>query len=109
MYIREANIVDIPQIQIVRHAVKENALSSPAPDLVVVNPPRRGLHEALTCWLDSGAVRNVLYSSCNVETLARDLARMPRLVARRARLFDMFPQTGHHEVLVWLRREGVGS
>jgi len=30
MYIREANIVDIPQIQIVRHAVKENALSSPA-------------------------------------------------------------------------------
>ena len=100
---------DIGPIEFVAGDATAYALSSPAPDLVLVNPPRRGLHEALTCWLDSGAARNVLYSSCNVETLARDLARMPRLVARRARLFDMFPQTGHHEVLVWLRREGVGS
>jgi 23S rRNA (uracil747-C5)-methyltransferase len=49
-------------------------------------------------------VRHVLYSSCNVESLAKDLSRMPSLVARRARLFDMFPQTSHHEVLVLLDR-----
>jgi len=81
------------------------ALAHPAPDLVVVNPPRRGLDEALTRWLDGSSVRDVVYSSCNVTTLARDLARMPRLLPHRARLFDMFPQTDHHEVLVWLRRE----
>ncbi len=79
-------------------------LTHPAPDLVVVNPPRRGLDEALTDWLEASTVRDVLYSSCNVTTLTRDLARMPSFLARQARLFDMFPQTDHHEVMVWLRR-----
>ncbi len=76
----------------------------PAPDLVVVNPPRRGVDEALTDWLEASTVRDVIYSSCNVTTLARDLVRMPSLLPHRARMFDMFPQTDHHEVMVWLRR-----
>ena len=38
-------------------------------------------------------------------TLARDLAAMPSLRPRRARLLDMFPQTGHDEVVVLLTRE----
>ena len=46
----------------------------------------------------------VIYSSCNVDSLARDLAAMPSLRPIRARLFDMFPQTDHHEVMVRLRR-----
>ena len=69
------------------------ALAHPAPDLVVVNPPRRGLDEELTDWLETTTVRDVVYSSCNVTTLARDIARMPSLLPRQARLFDMFPQT----------------
>ncbi|HOR15007.1 MAG TPA: 23S rRNA (uracil(747)-C(5))-methyltransferase RlmC [Dermatophilaceae bacterium] len=80
------------------------AIAHPAPDLVVVNPPRRGLDESLTSWLEASAVRDVVYSSCNVTTLARDLAKMPSLIPHQARLFDMFPQTDHHEVMVWLRR-----
>ena len=83
------------------------AIGHPAPDLVVVNPPRRGLDEALTDWLEAGGVRDVVYSSCNITTLARDLARMPSLLPHQARLFDMFPQTDHHEVMVWLRRGPV--
>jgi 23S rRNA (uracil747-C5)-methyltransferase len=83
------------------------AIAHPAPDLVVVNPPRRGLDEALTDWLEGSAVREVVYSSCNLTTLARDLARMPSLLPHQARLFDMFPQTDHHEVMVWLRRAPV--
>ncbi|WP_153503633.1 methyltransferase domain-containing protein [Cumulibacter manganitolerans] len=72
-------------------------------DLIVVNPPRRGIGE-LAGLLDGGDVRTVLYSSCNAESLARDLDRMPSLRPARARLFDMFPQTWHHEVLVLLER-----
>ncbi|RNL64069.1 23S rRNA (uracil(747)-C(5))-methyltransferase RlmC [Nocardioides marmoriginsengisoli] len=82
------------------------ALDSPPPDLVVVNPPRRGIGTELTDWLEASTVRQVLYSSCNPESLARDLARMPSLVPRRARLFDMFPHTEHVEVLTLLERTG---
>lgn len=74
------------------------------PDVVVVNPPRRGLGEELSVWLEHSGVRTVVYSSCNVASLARDLALMPSLRPERARLFDMFPQTSHHEVMALLRR-----
>lgn len=73
------------------------------PDLVVVNPPRRGIGP-LAAQLEASGVRRVLYSSCNARTLADDLAAMPSMQVRRARLFDMFPQTRHHEVLVDLVR-----
>jgi 23S rRNA (uracil747-C5)-methyltransferase len=75
----------------------------PVPDLVVVNPPRRGIGP-LAGWLEDSGVERVLYSSCNATTLARDLDAMPSLRPVRARLFDMFPQTRHHEVLVLLER-----
>ncbi|MFL6062037.1 MAG: methyltransferase domain-containing protein, partial [Marmoricola sp.] len=75
-----------------------------APDLVVVNPPRRGIGEELAGWLDGSRAEYVLYSSCNPETLARDLAAMPGFAAVGARVFDMFPHTDHVEVLTLLRR-----
>lgn len=75
-----------------------------APDLVIVNPPRRGLGPRLAGWIESSGVGAVLYSSCNPATLATDMARMPSLRPLRARLFDMFPHTDHAEVLVLLRR-----
>ncbi|WP_158370579.1 23S rRNA (uracil(747)-C(5))-methyltransferase RlmC [Cellulosimicrobium cellulans] len=75
-----------------------------APDLVIVNPPRRGIGPALAGWLEDSGVRDVVYSSCNAASLARDLAGMPSLRPRRARLLDMFPQTGHYEVVVALSR-----
>lgn len=74
------------------------------PEFVIVNPPRRGVGESLSTWLEGSPIRHVLYSSCNPESLARDLARMPSFVVREARLFDMFPHTGHLEVAVLLER-----
>ena len=75
-----------------------------APDAVIVNPPRRGLGAELCATLENSTVQTVVYSSCNAESLARDLAAMPSLRARRIRVFDMFPQTTHYEVMVLLTR-----
>ncbi len=76
------------------------------PDLVVVNPPRRGVGPELARHLEDSGVRHVVYSSCNAESLARDLAAMPSLRPTRARVLDMFPQTPHYEVVVLLSRQG---
>lgn len=73
-------------------------------DLVIVNPPRRGIGADLCTALERAAPRHIIYSSCNATTLARDLAALPGYRVTRARLFDMFPQTRHHEVIVRLER-----
>lgn len=75
-----------------------------APDVVIVNPPRRGLGPELARWLERSPVRSVVYSSCHSGSLARDLAEMPSLVPVRGRVLDMFPQTMHYEVVTLLER-----
>jgi len=75
-----------------------------APQLVIVNPPRRGLGAGLSGYLNQSRVRWVIYSSCNAESLARDLAAMPAFKPHQARLLDMFPHTQHFEVIVLLSR-----
>jgi 23S rRNA (uracil747-C5)-methyltransferase len=75
-----------------------------APDLVIVNPPRRGIGRELSGWLESSDVGHVVYSSCNAQSLARDLADMPSLRPTRGRLLDMFPNTAHYEAVVLLER-----
>ncbi|MBK9475897.1 MAG: methyltransferase domain-containing protein [Tetrasphaera sp.] len=76
------------------------------PDLVVVNPPRRGLGAELADWLQTCRAKHLIYSSCNVNSLAADLARMPSWRVEEVRLFDMFPQTGHAEVAARISRSG---
>ncbi|WP_309080474.1 23S rRNA (uracil(747)-C(5))-methyltransferase RlmC [Zhihengliuella sp.] len=77
---------------------------SDVPELVVVNPPRRGIGPDLAGWLEDSAVQHVLYSSCNAVTLAKDLERMPSLKPVKARVMDMFPQSNHYEVITLLAR-----
>lgn len=74
------------------------------PELVVVNPPRRGIGPELSRWLETSGVQHVVYSSCNAQSLARDLQEMPSYAVTRGRVLDMFPNTGHYEVLVRLDR-----
>lgn len=78
------------------------------PDLVIVNPPRRGVGDELATWLNRATpVRHVIYSSCNPVTLAKDLSLMPRLRPIAGRVFDMFPHTSHLEVAVLLERASL--
>ena len=75
-----------------------------APDVIIVNPPRRGLGVDLATWLQASGPRHVIYSSCNPESLARDLAAMPDYRVTRARVLDMFPQSTHLEAITLLER-----
>lgn len=76
------------------------AMGRSGPELVIVNPPRRGIGPELTAWLERSATRHLVYSSCNPDSLARDLAALPSFKVTDARVFDMFPQTSHQEVLI---------
>lgn len=90
-------------------AIEEAAGPAGPPDIVVVNPPRRGLGPELAGWLERSGVRDVLYSSCNPASLADDLAAMPSLRIVAGRYVDMFPHTEHAEVIVRLRRIAPGE
>jgi 23S rRNA (uracil747-C5)-methyltransferase len=81
--------------------------SRAAPDVVIVNPPRRGIGADLAGWLEASGVRRVVYSSCNAVTLARDLQSMPSLLPVRGQLLDMFPHTEHFEAVVLLERSAT--
>jgi len=84
-------------------AIRESAGDGP-PQVVIVNPPRRGIGPELAQWLEDSAVPDVIYSSCNPATLAADLAAMPSLRIGAGRFVDMFPHTEHAEVIVRLHR-----
>ncbi|WJY13439.1 23S rRNA (uracil(747)-C(5))-methyltransferase RlmC [Pectobacteriaceae bacterium CE90] len=74
------------------------------PDLVIVNPPRRGIGVELCQYLSRMAPDTILYSSCNAQTMAKDMAMLADYQAVRIQLFDMFPHTAHYEVLTLLQR-----
>ncbi|MCF4009333.1 23S rRNA (uracil(747)-C(5))-methyltransferase RlmC [Rheinheimera sp. UJ63] len=75
-----------------------------APDLLVVNPPRRGLGDALCADITRLQPRFMLYSSCNVHSLAADIARLKDYRLVKAQLFDLFAHSSHAEVLTLLIR-----
>lgn len=79
------------------------ALSSDEkPELIIVNPPRRGIGAQLCSFLNELKPQYVLYSSCNAKTMAKDIERLNNYHIERVQLFDMFPHTSHYEVLVLL-------
>ncbi|KAA1051877.1 23S rRNA (uracil(747)-C(5))-methyltransferase RlmC [Pseudocitrobacter sp. 73] len=76
------------------------------PELVLVNPPRRGIGKALCDYLSQMAPPFIIYSSCNAQTMAKDIANLPGYHIARVQLFDMFPHTAHYEVLTLLVKSG---
>ncbi|WP_368893269.1 23S rRNA (uracil(747)-C(5))-methyltransferase RlmC [Kluyvera ascorbata] len=74
------------------------------PQLVLVNPPRRGIGKALCDYLSEMAPEFIIYSSCNAQTMAKDFAHLAGYRLEKVQLFDMFPHTAHYEVLTLLVR-----
>ena len=82
------------------------------PDVVVLDPPRKGCSDELVeVVARSMAPQRVVYISCDPATLARDLAAFVRLgyEPRRAAPVDLFPRTAHVETVVLLSRKMVGG
>jgi len=77
----------------------------PGADLVVLNPPRAGVAPGLLAALAATRPAQVIYLSCNPDSLARDLAVLDGGGLHIARLipFDMHPHTPHVETLAVLR------
>ncbi|HEX9780045.1 MAG TPA: 23S rRNA (uracil(1939)-C(5))-methyltransferase RlmD [bacterium] len=83
-------------------------LQEARPDLIVIDPPRAGLHPHVVSTLLAARPARLAYLSCNLQSLARDLALLgsgyPRYRIAEVAAFDMFPQTSHLETLVILDR-----
>ena len=79
------------------------------PDVIVVDPPRKGCDAALIATMLELQPRRIVYVSCNPSTLARDLRLLEDGGYRTAEVqpVDMFPHTGHVECCVSLVRREV--
>ncbi len=73
------------------------------PDLIIIDPPRAGLHvKLITKLLEMGAPK-LIYVSCNPATQARDLSLLAeKYVVKKLQPVDMFPHTHHIENVVLL-------
>ncbi|MBR6807034.1 MAG: 23S rRNA (uracil(1939)-C(5))-methyltransferase RlmD [Clostridia bacterium] len=80
--------------------------SSESPELVVVDPPRRGLSDGMIDVLCKLAAENVIYVSCNPFTLTRDLKKLCEFgyEINEVTPVNMFPRSEHCEVIVSMTR-----
>ena len=76
------------------------------PEVVVVDPPRKGMDEAAVAAVAAMQPERVVYVSCNPATLARDILRFNAegYTLQEATAVDMFPATAHVETVVLLTR-----
>ena len=73
-------------------------------DIVIMDPPRKGSDEKFLSSLINKKIKEVIYISCNPETLARDLAFLSEYYEiKNVVPVDMFPFTSHVETVACLR------
>ena len=77
------------------------------PDVLIVDPPRKGLAPSLIETIGKVAPNRIVYISCSPDTLARDCAMLEKFgyEVKRCRPVNMFPRTGHVESVVCLMRK----
>lgn len=79
------------------------------PHSVILDPPRTGLSREVLEGVTRLGARTIVYVSCDVATLARDLRRLTEAGynVRSVEGFDMFPNTPHVETVVEMEKAGV--
>ena len=101
------NLADLPQVRAVPCAVERlRADGWERPDVVVLDPPRKGAGREVVDLITRRSPDRVVYVACDPAALARDLATFARHDYEPARLraFDAFPMTHHVECVALLRR-----
>jgi 23S rRNA (uracil1939-C5)-methyltransferase len=78
------------------------------PDVIVVDPPRKGCERELLDAIASVKPDRIVYVSCDPGTLARDLGILDELGYRTVEVqpVDMFPMTAHIETVILMTRCG---
>jgi len=84
--------------------LRETATNLARIDVIVANPPRKGVSPEAFAALEAVSVQKIIYISCDPVTLARDLDRLSRIgyTVVRVQPFDMFPQTDQVETVALL-------
>ncbi len=79
------------------------------PDVIITDPPRKGMDEPVLDALAAMAPERIVYVSCDPGTLARDLKRLNErdYTPLRCTAVDMFPRTHHVETVVLLSRNNL--
>ena len=77
------------------------------PDVIVVDPPRKGVSADVIEAISAMAPQRIVYVSCDPATLARDLKLLTAAgyTLQTAEAFDLFPRCAHVEMVVLLSRE----
>ena len=90
---------------------KKLARENLRPDVITVDPPRKGLAADVVESIAEMQPGRVVYVSCDSATMARDVKRLADLgyTAQRACAVDMFPRAGHVETVVLLSKGEVDS
>ena len=92
-------------------AAKQLAREGIKPDIVIVDPPRKGCGETLPETIDRMAPKKLLYISCDPATLARDCAAFAARgwQIHSATPVDLFPATAHVETVVLLSKGEIDA
>lgn len=79
------------------------------PDVVVVDPPRKGCEEVLLQTIAAMAPKRLVYVSCDPATLARDVKRFGALgyEVKKAAVYDQFGHSGHVETIVSIQKKNL--
>lgn len=74
------------------------------PDLIIVDPPRPGVHKDAVRDISGFGAKEIVYISCNPRTLVLDLVEFKKYgyEAKKVKCMDMFPNTPHCETVVKL-------
>ncbi len=77
------------------------------PDVIVVDPPRKGLDETVIDAMVTMSPKRIVYVSCDPATLARDVRRLTEqgYALKHAEAFDLFPRCSHVETVVCLSKQ----
>ncbi|MQA09093.1 MAG: TRAM domain-containing protein [Pseudonocardiaceae bacterium] len=99
------NLEDLPQVRVIRGKVRQVLADEGArPEVVVLDPPRRGAGRPIVDTIAERGPSTVVYVACDPASLARDIARFATHGYRLAdlRAFDAFPMTQHVECVARL-------
>ena len=78
------------------------------PDVIIVDPPRMGMHEQVVYRIMELGPQRIVYISCNPATQARDIGILgSKYINKKLQPVDMFPHTSHIESIALLEKKTV--